>query len=105
MGVLSVSLLQDTPNPRSIALGSKAVAEPIMSLINGTYLALKKAIYASRSEFGSGSEFVPLHVPTTRVDPKCYRAFARAYSTHGFGAVMRGVSTCATLISIFLCTG
>jgi len=64
--VLNVSLLQDTPNPRSIALGSKAVAEPIMSLINGTYLALKKAIYASRSEFGSGSEFVPLHVPTTR---------------------------------------
>eukprot|EP00450_Noctiluca_scintillans_P002747 CAMPEP_0194493158 /NCGR_PEP_ID=MMETSP0253-20130528/11460_1 /TAXON_ID=2966 /ORGANISM="Noctiluca scintillans" /LENGTH=1391 /DNA_ID=CAMNT_0039334111 /DNA_START=75 /DNA_END=4250 /DNA_ORIENTATION=- len=61
----NVALLQNTPNPRAMALGSKAVAEPCMCLAYGPFLALKKAIYAAREELGLDSGFVPLDVPAS----------------------------------------
>ena len=59
----NVSLLKDTPNPHAIVKGSKAVAEPVMSLVTSPYLALKNAIYAARVEMGLADEWFPLAVP------------------------------------------
>jgi len=61
----NVSLLKDSPNPNSIALNSKAVAEPAMSLVLSPYLAVKNAIYAAREEFGLGNDWFQLDVPVS----------------------------------------
>ncbi len=59
----NVSLLKDTPNPHAMVKGSKAVAEPVMSLVTSPYLATKQAIYAVRAELGHPDEWFPLATP------------------------------------------
>jgi len=66
----NVSLLKNTPNPHAMAMNSKAVAEPAMSLVVSPFLAAKKAIYAAREEFQLGREWFPLDVP---VSPEAIR--------------------------------
>ena len=44
----NVALLKDSPNPVGVK-GSKASAEPGMTLVASTYLAVKEAIYAARA--------------------------------------------------------
>merc|ERR1711908_139547 len=61
--VFNTALLKNTPNPNAIAKGSKAVAEPAMSLIGSPYLAVKNAIYAAREEVGNGTDWFQLNVP------------------------------------------
>jgi len=60
----NVSLMKDTKNP-SGTLGSKASAEPPMSLASSAYFAVKAAIYAARAEFGKGPAFFQLPLPCT----------------------------------------
>jgi len=67
----NVGLLKNSPNPHAIAKNSKAVAEPAMSLISSPYLAVKNAIYAARSEMGSGDDFFMLPAP---ISPEVIRA-------------------------------
>ncbi|CAE8706406.1 unnamed protein product [Polarella glacialis] len=52
------------PNPNGV-LGSKASAEPPMSLANSAYFAVKFAIYAARAELGQGNGFFQLPLPCT----------------------------------------
>lgn len=59
----NVSLLKNSPNPHSVCLGSKAVAEPAMSLILSPFLAVKKAIYAAKEEFQLGDDWFQLDAP------------------------------------------
>lgn len=61
---LNVGLLKNSPNPVGV-LGSKASAEPAMTLMASVYLAVKNAIYAARSETGSGAEWFMLNMPLT----------------------------------------
>lgn len=51
-------------NPNGV-FGSKASAEPPLSLAASAYFAVKKAIYAARQELGLGTDFVPLAIPCT----------------------------------------
>jgi len=67
---LNVSLLKDSPNPAGIK-GSKASAEPAMALVSSVYLAVKNAIYASRSSNGLGEDWFMLNLPVT---PQAIRA-------------------------------
>jgi xanthine dehydrogenase/oxidase len=59
----NVALLKDTPNPNGI-LGSKASAEPGMTLVSSVYLAVKDAVYAARAEMGTTDWFM-LNTPLT----------------------------------------
>jgi len=61
----NMALLKNTPNPTPIAKSSKAVAEPVMSLISSPYLAVKNAIYAARKEVGHGDSWYQLDLPLT----------------------------------------
>ena len=61
--VFNVSLLKNSPNPHAVCLGSKAVAEPAMSLILSPFLAVKKAIYAARRELQVGDDWFQLDAP------------------------------------------
>lgn len=61
----NVSLMNPAvPNPAGV-MGSKASAEPPMSLAASAYFAVKSAIYAARSELGQGKTFFPLPIPST----------------------------------------
>jgi len=75
----NVSLLKNAPNPGAIALNSKCVAEPAMSLIPAPFLAVKKAIYAAREEFGLGSAWFPLSAP---LSPEAIRSAIGIDSKH-----------------------
>jgi len=61
---LHVSLAPCEANPGGI-LGSKASAEPPMSLAASAYFAAKFALYAARRELGHGTDFFELPVPCT----------------------------------------
>lgn len=60
----NVGLLKDSPNPVGVK-GSKASAEPGMTLVASTYLAVKEAIYAAKVEMGTGGEWFMLNTPLT----------------------------------------
>lgn len=61
----NVSLLNPAiENPGGV-LGSKASAEPVMSLAASAYFAVKYALYAAREQNGIGSAFFNLPIPAT----------------------------------------
>jgi len=59
----NVSLLENSPNPAGVK-GSKASAEPGMTLVSSVYLAVKNALYAAREESGNTDWFM-LNTPLT----------------------------------------
>jgi len=60
----NVSFLNDVTNPNGI-LGSKASAEPPMSLAASAYFAVKSALHAARTQLGKGTAFFDLSIPCT----------------------------------------